>query len=273
MSFMKNASRAKKATAEMRGKMMGKTVGVVDRAARVLECFSRRTPELSLPQVAGQLKLPKATTFRILANLVNQGLLDVNPATNVYTLGLSTLRFADDLLGSIGIRTSARPVMQAIRDAVNETVVLSIRDGDHRYNVDSIESTHAIGQTQQIGVPIPLYAGAASRALLANLPDDEIDAYLSRIKLVKFSAITLTDPERLRTDIAEIRKRGYATSAGEFTVWGHAVARAIRTTDGKTAGALHVSIPGGRHSRELEKRCVAALAEGVEALARSRRGA
>lgn len=244
-----------------------KRVGIVDRAALILECFSRATPELSLPQIAARLKLPKATAFRILTNLVRLGLLDHNPSANLYTLGFGALRLADGLLLSLPIRERARPIMQAIRDAVNESVVLSVREGDERYNIDSVESTHAIGQTQQIGVPIPLYAGAASRVLLAALPDAEIAAYLSRAERVAFSTSTMTDAARLQEEIARIRRRGYATSAGEFTAGGHAVACAVLSPEGQAAGAIHVSIPKTRFTRELEARCAHELVAGARAIA------
>jgi len=240
-----------------------KRVGIVDRAASILDCFSRSAPEWTLPQMSRRLMLPKATTFRLLTNLVRHGLLEHNAAANLYTLGFGTLRLADVVLQSLAIRARARPAMQAIRDAVNETVVLSVRDGDNRYNVDSIESTHAIGQTQQIGVAIPLYAGAASRVLLAAMSDEEIGAYLARVERNAFSAMTITEPRRLADEIARTRRRGFATSSGEFTPRGHAVGRAILDRDGCAAGALHVSIPDTRFSRAVEKRCVDALSEGV----------
>jgi DNA-binding IclR family transcriptional regulator len=244
-----------------------KRVGIVDRAAAVLECFSRTTPELSLPQITARLKLPKATAFRILTNLVRHGLLEHNAAANLYTLGFGTLRIADALLRSLDIRERARPVMRAIRDAVNESVVLSVRDGDSRYNIDSVESTHAIGQTQQIGVPIPLYAGAASRVLLAAMTDDAIGSYLRRIERVPFSTSTMTDAGRLREEIVRIRRRGIAISAGEFTAGGHAVACAIADAAGTAAGALHVSIPRARYTKDLEQRCAACLVDGSRAIA------
>ena len=250
----------------------GKRVGIVDRAALILECFSRANPELSLPQIASRLKLPKATAFRILTNLVRHGLLDHNAAANLYTLGFGTLRLADNLLQNLEIRERARPVMQAIRDAVNETVVLSIRDGDERYNIDSVESTHAIGQTQRIGSPIPLYAGAASRVLLAAMPDREIASYLSRVERVAFSPATLTDAKRLQDEIVRIRRRGFAASSGEFTTGGHAVACAIVAGDGRAAGALHVSIPKARFTKELEERCARHLVEGARSLAETLAG-
>lgn len=243
-----------------------KRVGIVDRAASILGCFSRAAPELSLPQISVRLNLPKATTFRLLTNLVRHGLLEHNANANLYTLGFGTLRLADAVLQSLAIRAQARPAMQAIREAVNETVVLSVRDGDDRYNVDSIESTHAIGQTQRIGAAIPLYAGAASRVLLAAMSDEEIDAYFARVERNPFSATTITDPRRLTNEIARIRRRRFATSAGEFTPGGRAVARAIFDWDGRAAGALHVSIPDTRFSKAVEKRCADALSEGARTI-------
>jgi IclR family acetate operon transcriptional repressor len=244
-----------------------KRVGIVDRAASILECFSRATPELSLPQISSRLGLPKATAFRILTNLVRHGLLEHNAAANLYMLGFGTLRLSDGLLQSLEIRTHARPVMQLVRDAVNETVVLSVRDGDDRYNIDSIESTHAIGQTQRIGVPIPLYAGAASRVLLAAMADEDITPYLARVERIAFSKTTMIDPKRLRDEIARIRHRGYTTSSGEFTPGSHAVACAILGPDGSAAGALHVSIPSTRFSKEMEERCAKQVADGVRRIA------
>lgn len=243
-----------------------KRVGIVDRAASILECFSRTTPEMSLPQIAARLKLPKATAFRILTNLVHHGLLEHNAPANLYTLGFGTLRIADTLLQSLEIRTCARPLMRSIREAVNESVVLSVRDADDRYNIDSVESTHAIGQTQQIGVPIPLYAGAASRVLLAAMPDDAIASYLARVKRSAFSTSTMTDAGRLWEEIAHIRRRGFAISSGEFTAGGYAVACAIVDATGTALGALHVSIPKARFTKDLEQRCAVRLAEGVRAV-------
>ncbi|MGE5537722.1 MAG: IclR family transcriptional regulator [Gemmatimonas sp.] len=244
-----------------------KLVRIVDRAARILECFGRATPELSLPQISSRLRLPKPTAFRILTNLVRHGLLQHNPATATYTLGFATLRLADDLLQSLDIRAHARPVMQAIRDAVNESVVLSVRRGDFRYNIDTVESTHAIGQTQQIGTPVPLYAGAASRALLAAMTDEEVRSYLARTKLVPFQKTTLVDADKIREDIARTRRRGYVVTSAEYTPGGHAVGCAIVDAAGHGVAALHVSIPNARFSKAAEDICAKNVVEGARRIA------
>lgn len=239
-----------------------------------MNCFSRSTPELSLPQVASRLGIPKPTTFRILANLVRHGWLEYNGATNIYALGFASLRFADALLHGIDIRAPARPAMQGIRDAVNETVILSVRDGDSRINVDSVESTQAIAQTLQLGVRIPLYAGAASQVFLAAMADEDIADYLARTELRPFNTTTLTDAAEIGRRIAKIRKQGFAVSYGEFTATGgSAIAVPIRDGGGSVAAALHVSGPKGRLTPELQKRCLEALLAGSAAVTEALRRA
>lgn len=246
-----------------------KRVSLVDRAARIMECFARSDAELSLPQISKRLGLPKPTVFRILGELARHGLIEHNRPANLYTLGFATLRLADCLLASHEVRAKARPVMAVIRDAVNETVVLSLRDGDHRINLDSVDSQQAIAQVLQIGVRIPLYAGAASQILLAGLSDGEIADYLSRTPLTAFSRSTLISPDAVRQRVAEIRAQGHAISFGEFTqgsgAW--AIAVPLRGRAGSIVAALHVSVPKARLTPELRAACLAALLTGANSLA------
>jgi DNA-binding IclR family transcriptional regulator len=248
--------------------MEEKRVSLVDRAGRILECFSRAEPALGLPQLSARLDLPKPTVFRILASLVQHGLVEHDRGANLYRLGFATLRLADALLHSHPIRAKARPVMQSIRDAVNETVILSLREGDHRINLDSVDSRQAIAQVLQLGVRIPLYAGAASQVLLAGSSDSEIAAYLARTALVPFGASTLVSPDAVRKRLAKVRADGWALSTGEFTQSSAAAAIAVPVTGAKgaTVAALHVSAPKARLNPDLQKRCLAALTTGAKAL-------
>lgn len=246
-----------------------KTVGIVDRAAAILEAFDRVSSILSLPELSDRVSLPKPTCFRIAAVLVRLGWLEQNQASGLYSLGLASLKYSEALLASYKIRGLARPVMQGLRDELNETVILSVCDGDFRYNIDSVESAQMIGQTQQIGVPIPLYAGAASRVFLAALKADDLQAYFSRTKLTPFSGLTLTDAEALQREIARIRRIGYAKSAGEFTPGTHAIAALITRPHPADLAALHVSIPAARYSPSLERQCAASLQAAVQQISAS----
>jgi IclR family KDG regulon transcriptional repressor len=246
-----------------------KRVGIVSRACAMIECFTSESKTAGLAQLSSSLGLPKPTAFRIATVLSRMELLEHNPTTGAYSLGFAGLRHADALLGSIRVRTAARPVMEELRDAINETIVLSIREGDFRFNVDSVESTHAIGQTQQVGRPIPLYAGAASRVMLAGMAEDEFERYLHRLEPVAFSETTITNLDELRAATRLVRRDGFAATAGEYTLGSHAVACLIAAPPTYEIAALHVSIPRARRSSALEKRAIVALRAGVEKISKA----
>jgi DNA-binding IclR family transcriptional regulator len=246
-----------------------KRVSVVSRAAAVLECFTSDLRSASLAELSACLALPKPTVFRIATVLKRMELLEQNPITGAYTVGFAGLRYADALLGSIRIRPWARPVMEELRDTLNETIVLSIREGDLRYNVDSVESTHAIGQTQKIGAPIPLYAGAASRVMMAAMPEADFDSYLARIAPIAYSDTTITNFDELRAATESARRDGFVVTSGEYTVGSHAVACLIEAPRDFEVAALHVSIPRARRTKTLERRAVQALQAGVRKISKS----
>ncbi len=239
------------------------SIEAVDRAARILAALASSGRELSLLEVASRSELSKPTAFRILATLMSEGLVTQNDETSNYRLGTLPLDFAQAVLDALPVRKIARPFMQTIRDKVNESVVLSVREGDYRVNIDLIEAVNAIGHTQQIGVPIPLYAGAASRVFLADLTLDELDAYLARTELVPFSPTTISEREQLLDEVARVRRDGFARSAAEFTVGSVAVACLVRSPTGESLAALHVSVPRSRASDDLLTRAAEALKAGA----------
>src|SRR4029077_19132169 len=109
----------------------------------------------------------------------------------------------------------ALPVMREIRNEVNETVILSVKSGDFRVHIDFVEGLHPMRRTADLGVRAPLYAGAASKVLLAGMEDEEIAAYLERTDLTAFQESTITDPAVLWREIRLVRKRCFAESKGE----------------------------------------------------------
>jgi DNA-binding IclR family transcriptional regulator len=265
----KGSSQRQRRTRGTTGKDEHASIETVDRAARILFALAASPRQSTLVEIAARTRLSKPTAFRILATLVADGLAVQNEQTAAYMLGVVPLQLASAVLRDIPIRDRARPVMQAISDRVHETVVLSVRQEDFRFNIDSFEAMNAIGQTQKIGIGIPLYAGAASRVLLACLSDVEIEDYLRRTALVAYSETTLVDPEKLRQEIARIRTDGYAISSAEFTPGGHAVACAITDADNRPVAALHVSIPRSRAAPELLENCIEQLKLGTDALRRA----
>lgn len=257
---------AKPATKKLsRGTREAGRVAVVDRATQLLIGLSQSPEPVTLNEAARYAGLSKATAFRILATMVDQGMVEQDSETASYRLGIEPLRLATAVLDGIEVHAAARPLMRAVCDLLNETVVLAVRDGDFRVNVVAVECTNAIGSSRRIGEPRPLHAGPASQVLLAAMADDEIDAYLKRHKDAGGPAWR----QRLWKDIARIRRTGIATFASETSADAPAVATAIRGADGKVMAALYVAIPRGRFSARVEERCAQALLRAAGEIGRS----
>ncbi len=229
-------------------------VTAVDRAARVLAALSQSSDFLTLPEVARLAGLSKPTTFRILVTLTSEGLIFQNEANATYGFGFQILRLADIVLGTLPFATAARGAMRAINGALNETVVLSVRQGPHCIFVDSVETTRSIGQTHALGLAVPLHTVAPGRAMLATLPDAELHDYARSCKL---------SPAALLREIKKVRTQGFASSSGELRHSGHSLAVAIASSHGAAEAALHVSFPRGRYTVDLQERCISALRDGV----------
>lgn len=237
-------------------------VTAVDRAARVLMAFTQSWDFLTLPEVAQRAGLSKATAFRILSTLTTEGLIFQNAANGAYGLGALNLRLADIILSNIKVHAHARVVMRQIRDRVNETVVLSIREDTACYHVDSFESTQSISHSQSIGVPFALHTVLPGQVMLAKQPDAAVDAYLRSVA----PATRAAEARQLWNQIRTIRHQGYAAASGEVAGGGHGVAIAISHEDAPAA-ALHIAFPKGRYTANLEQRCVEALKDAADRLA------
>lgn len=242
------------------------TVGVIVKMADILSAFSHAQPSLSLKDVIKATKLPKTTAFRILSTLVSLGYCDLDPRTGEYSLGFVFLKLADIRRRQANVHAAALPVMREIRNATMETVVLSVRSGDQRIHIDFVEGLHPLRRTADLGVGAPLYVGAASKVLLAGMPDEEIETYLSRTPLKAFQDSTITDPNTLWREIAQIRRQGFAESKGELVSGGGALAAPLKDWSGTTVAAIDILTPESRYAPEHRDTCIKLLLNGAASI-------
>jgi IclR family acetate operon transcriptional repressor len=239
------------------------SIEVLNRAIDVLSVFSHARPSLSLAEIVQAVRLPKSSVFRLLSSLAARGLCEIDSQTKKYGLGFELLRLADIRRRQSKVHDVAIPVMREIRDEVNETVILSVRSGDSRVHIDFVEGLHSLRRMADLGVGAPLYAGAASKVLLAGMEDDEIQVYLDRTDLTAFQKSTITDPNVLWREIRSIRKRGYAESKGELFAGGGALAAPIKDYSGKTVAVIDILTPEHRYTAQHRERCIKFLLGGA----------
>jgi IclR family KDG regulon transcriptional repressor len=244
-------------------------VEAITRAVGLLRQFNRTMPRRSIDELSRSLGTSASLTRRMLRTLEQHRLVRPADDGERYELGLAWLRLADVRRRQVDMRQLALPVMRRMRDALNETVILAIRLGSRRVNIDYVESTQTFRRLSQPGFEAPLHIGSAGRTLMAGLPPDQLEQYLASMPLVGFRTNTPVSKAELIKQLDRVRKDGYAVSFREITSDTAAVAAPIRDHAGETVASLTISCPEDRFTPALERACVAAATRGAEEVSRA----
>ena len=227
----------------------------VYRALAVLDAFDEGRLALSAGDLASASGLTVPTAHRIIHALTDRGFLVRDEARKTYSLGPTILRLARVASSGRSAYELVLPLVSELRDTWKETVGLHVRSGDRRVCVHELESPHRVRVVSGVGQTYSLGSAAASKAILAFTPDDDL-ATLER------SLPELTDPQ-FRAELADVRRRGYATSHGETIPGARAVAIPILGSDGYAEAALNVTGPAHRLDAQRADDIGAALLERV----------
>jgi DNA-binding IclR family transcriptional regulator len=223
------------------------SIAVLDRALDVLEALAEAADGLPLgvTEIARRVGTTKSAAFRILSNLERRGYVSKDPVTARYALGTRLAYLGERSLGALDLRASARPALEELHRRFGETVNLAVRDDNEVVYVDMIESGHGLRMAARVGSRDYLHSTALGKAILAFLPHDERDRLL-RGPLPARTARTMTDPDRLRTELGRVRERGVAEDRNENEVGARCLGAPIFDHRGMVIGALSVSAPESR---------------------------
>jgi DNA-binding IclR family transcriptional regulator len=222
----------------------------IEKAIDILFCFDAAQPQLRLTDICAKLGLHKSTAYRLLSLLKKRGLIVSCPNSQLYSLGPGLVDLAWVVLRQQDLRSVCRPYLERLRQATNETVNLNTRSGDQRVCIEELESGHHIKYSQTVGLTAPLHVGAPGKALLAFLPQTELQSLLAELPLSAITPSTLTDPERLRTELAVVQTRGFAISIGERSPGASAAAAPVWDWSGRPVAAVSVLGPAQRLTYE-----------------------
>jgi IclR family acetate operon transcriptional repressor len=227
-----------------------KTVQSFDRAVAILDAFRPDRAELGVTDIARITGLSRSTVHRLLVTLRRHELVQQLPGSKNYALGPHVLRLAQTAFSNVNLQTAARAIMPRLRDECGETVGLHARLGPTTRTVlDQVESRAALRRTYtEIGMPIPIYQGAPGKVLLAYSSQELQDEILAG-ELEAATARTITDANKLRTELGRTRKNGYALSFEERVPGITTLAVPVFNHTGGAVGALSVTGPSTRVTR------------------------
>ena len=212
-----------------------------DRLLAVLEAFDHRHPTLSLTEIAHRADLALATAHRLVATLTAWGALERDD-TGGYHVGLRLYELAALAPRGIGLRQAAMPFLEDLYEATHENVHLAVRDGLEVVYIERLSGRSAVGVRSQVGARWPLHATGVGLALLAHGSPD-LQEQVCGQTLTAFTPFTVTDPERLRRMLADVRRTGCAVSDRQITDDALSVAAPVRGPRGDVVAAVSVVVP------------------------------
>ncbi|GHG86426.1 IclR family transcriptional regulator [Streptomyces lanatus] len=245
----------------------------VTRSLRVLEAVAQHQP-VTVGELTKIFGLPKSTLQRTLVTLAEAGWLRASRKdTTRWEIGARVLAVRPAALQGSSLFAAAREPMIRLRDAVNETIHLSVPDAlQCMVVVDRVDCDQAVRTFHTIGDTSPLHATAVGRAILTHLPKRDVEELIAA-GLERFSDTTPVEPDELRAELDRIRTDGYAVNRNQYRPGVCAVAAAVLDEDGTPLAAVAVSMPEARYDGERTPKLGRLVADTAAEISQRRLGA
>jgi DNA-binding IclR family transcriptional regulator len=227
------------------------SVAAVKKAFVLLECLARTGKPLPLRELAEEAGLPKPTAYRLLQTLRSIGYLAQEAESGSYLLTDGVHRLVPSHPYAM-LRMKARPWMEHLHGHFNETVNLGVLEGENVRYVDFIETTNALRLVSRPGEVDPAYSTALGRAILASLPEDEVEHLIRRSEVKRRTNRTLTDCGGLLAVISQTRSKGWAEETEENNRGVCCLAVSL-SSQGFPYAAISVTVPKARLDGETRK--------------------
>lgn len=228
----------------------GRGTSVLLNAIHVLQAFSPQRPVVGVSEIARQVNLHKSTVSRILSTLEQEALVERDPASGRFRLGLGVIALAGPLLGDLDVRRVALPALENLVTRTQETAALMVWSGEEAVSVEQVSSPKHVKHTTPIGTRFPTAASSSVQVFLAHLPTAHARYWLER---------NVQQPGRLDQDtvdsylhrLEEVRRNGYAVNDGETSIEEVGISSPVRDHRGEVTAAVLLSAPRFRVSRDL----------------------
>jgi DNA-binding IclR family transcriptional regulator len=225
---------------ELLGKEPGNgNVHLLRRVMIILRVVANRPAGMNIAEISSESGMPRTTVQRLVEALETEGLLFSPLNSKLFRLGFALRQLSDSADWSFS--TVARPFLQQLSSALNETVALALLNKDHAVYLDVVLGTQTLQAFVPIGAPVPLHSLASGKAMLAQLDKASLAQLRKSMRLQEFTVKTITSWTRLDEELANIKHAGYASDFGENTIEIGALAVAFTGANGEL---LAVSIAG-----------------------------
>ena len=216
-------------------------VPALERGLKLLQLFDRERVELTPPMIARELELPRATVFRLIQTLEQQGFLERR--STAYRLGAAVLRLGFEYLASLELTELGQPLLERLCDELRYPCNLVVRDGRSIVYVAKVTPPTPLTSSVRVGTRLPAHATVLGRILLEDLSLADLRQLYPEEQLQGFSSSTPRTVLELFDMVQNDLQRGYVLGEGFFEASISTIAAPVRDHSTRIVAALGVTIP------------------------------
>lgn len=239
------------------------------RTLEILEYLTRAQRPAAFSQIAAGLGYPRSSLHGLLATLTEMAWVEFDPRKRTYTLGLRAWEAGHAYLRALDLAERTLPLMERVRDELDETVQLTILDGRQCVYIARLDGSHRLATTYTVGGRVEAHASAGGKALLSCLAPDEFRRRYDGQPLEQYTPSTITSIERLASELAEIQQRGYSIDNEEYTIGVRCIALPAFDHNSNAVAAMSVSVPTVRFGLPQQERALTLLREATASLSQA----
>jgi IclR family pca regulon transcriptional regulator len=196
----------------------------------VIEAFTPQTPQMTISQLSLRTGLSRAAVRRCLYTLVKR-----------YSLRPKMLTLANTYTASSTLANAAQPILERMSSAFGESFSVATLDGDMIVYIARTTLTRVMSVDLHIGSRLPAFCTSMGRVLLAYLPQDQLEAYLHRVILTQYTPRTVNSVDKLRLQLRNVRRNGYALCDQELEIGLRSIAVPVYAGNGRVVATVNLS--------------------------------
>lgn len=236
---------------------------LVVRTLAVLRHLADRPEGQSLVELSGALDAPLPTLHRLMAVLVTQEFVVRSLKDKRYTLGPAAVSLNR---GMRRVEEIARPHMAELSAQTQETVFLTEMVGRRAVCTALVDGSRPLRLSVRVGQELPIHAAASARAILAFLPEGEVDQLLAAHELVRFTDDTPHTVSAVKEHLDEVARRGFDVCDQELDLNVIAISAPVRSKIGTVTASLTLAAPRDRMSTLIRRRWTAQVLDAANAI-------
>nr|WP_163502065.1 IclR family transcriptional regulator [Halomonas socia] len=209
------------------------------RGLSILGLFGRDRPSMRLTDIAQELKLPRATAFRLVYTLEREGYLQRLKDSSGYSLGPRVLTLGFDYLHSQELVEIASPLLDELRDRTGASTHMAVLSGYDVLYIYRAASHQRLSSNRHVGSRLPAHVNSLGRAMLTALSNEELDVMYAGHDLIVENYAEPRTLETLKEYLRVERERGYV--AGSLVPGVAHVAAAVKDRSGSSIAGINVS--------------------------------